>query len=141
MAVSTSLETLAIVEKALNDFPTLEKALIVELPPRADNNRLSELVELANFVLKSAAEKSKHRNQISIVSLDPLYEQSEYEIFGSWSSPKSDGIHMRGRRGSRLYTDCILDGVKSAGLGSIMTPREAAPYNIPTLNMYEVLSN
>ena len=141
LAVATSTETLAMVEKALDDFPTLKKVLIVELPPRADNERLSELVEFANFVLKSAVEKSRHRDQISVVSLNPLYDQSQYDIFGSFSSPKSDGIHMRGRRGSRLYTDCILNGVKSAGLGSTATPPKAASYNIPTSNLYEVLSN
>ena len=141
LAVETALETLSIVEKALKDFPTLKKAVIVELPPRADSHRLSELVELANFVLKSSVEKSKYRNQISIASLDPLYDHSEYAIFGSPSSPKSDGIHMRGNRGSRLYTDCILNAVKSAGLGSSATPTVAASYSIATSNMFDLLSN
>ena len=141
MAVHTSLETLAVVEKALKDLPNLEKAVIVELPPRADSRRLSELVEFANFVLKSAVQKSKYRSQISIASLDPLYEQSEYDIFGSPSSPRSDGIHMRGRPGSRLYTDCILDAVKSAGLGSGTNPTMTTPYSIPTSNRFGILSN
>ena len=141
LAVAVARETLGVVEKALKDFPNLEKAVIVELPPRADSHRLSELVEFANFVLKSSVEKSKYRNQISIASLDPLYDHSEYAIFGSPSSPKSDGIHMRGNRGSRLYTDCILNAVKSAGLGSSVTPTVAASYSIPTSNMFDLLSN
>ena len=33
MALATPLETLAIVEKALKDHPTVDKAVIVELPP------------------------------------------------------------------------------------------------------------
>ena len=141
LAVHTALETLNIVEKALEEFPNLEKAVIVELPPRADNQRLSELVEFANFVLKSSVANSKYRNQISIASLEPLYDQSEYAIFGSSSSPKSDGIHMRGNRGRRLYTDCILNAIKSADLCSSVTPTVAASYSIPTSNMFDLLSN
>ena len=141
LAVQTSLETLAIVEKAIHDFPSLEKAVLVELPPRADSERLSELVEFANFVLKSAVEKSKYRNKITIASLYSLYAQSEYDIFGSSSSPRSDGIHMRGRRGSRLFTDCILNAVKSAGLGSATTPAVDAFFRIRTSNRFDLLSN
>ena len=139
MAVDTPLETLAMVEKALKDNKSLKKAVIIELPPRTDNDRLSELTEFSNFVLKEAANKSKYRNQISIGALDTMYDYNERDIFGSPNYHKYDGIHMHGKLGRKVYSNCVVAALESAGL----TSAESTPAYIPisTSNRYSVLSN
>ena len=137
LAVKTALETVATVEKALKDSTTLKAAVIVELPPRADSQRLAGLTEFSNFTLRAAVEKSALRSQITLASLDTLYNYTEQDIFGSPSSPFYDGIHMRGRHGGQAYTNCIVTAVAAAGLSKnrITTP------DISTSNRYEALSN
>ena len=137
LAVQTALETVATVEKAIEKSSTLKSVVIVELPPRADSQRLADLTEFCNFTLRAAAEKSALRNQITIASLDALYEYSEKDIFGSPSSPFFDGIHMRGRHGGHVYTDCIIKAVTAAG----MSKTQVTTPSISTSNRYEVLSN
>ena len=143
MAVDTPLETLGVVEKALKDNPTLKKVVIVELPPRADSNRLSELTEFSNFVLKGAVNKSKYKNKISIGALDTMFDYSERDIFGSPNYYKYDGIHMYGKLGSKVYSNCVLTALESAGLTSLSgTLESSSAYSpIPTSNRYSVLSN
>ena len=137
LAVKTALDTVAIVEKALKKSTTLKMAVIVELPPRADSHRLAGLTEFSNFALKAAVEKSALRSQITLASLDTLYNYSNQDIFGSPYSPIYDGIHMRGRHGGQAYTNCIVTAVAAAGLSKnqITTP------DISTSNRYEALSN
>ena len=119
LAVKTALDTVTIVEKALEDSTTLKTAVIVELPPRADSHRPADLTEFSNFALKAAVEKSALRGQISLASLDTLYSYSEQDIFGSPNSPFYDGIHMRGRHGG---TNCIVTAVAAAGLSNNQRP-------------------
>ena len=88
-------------------------------------------------VERAAVEKSAHRSQITLASLDTLYDYSEKDIFGSPSSPFYDGIHMRGRHGGQAYTDCIVRAVAAAGISKT----QASTPVISTLNRYEVLSN
>ena len=116
LAVQTALDTVSIVEKALDDTPTLKKVIIVELPPRADSVRLSELTEFCNFTLKGRIEKSRYHKQITMASLNNVYDYKHDHIFGSPSSQSYDGIHMRGRFGKQAYTDSILSAVEAAGL-------------------------
>ena len=118
MAVDTPLETLGVVEKALKDNPTLKKVVIVELPPRADCDRLAELTEFSNFVLKGAVKNSEYRNKISIGSLDSMFNYSERDIYGSPNYHKYDGIHMHGKLGRKVFTNSVLSALESAGLTS-----------------------
>ena len=141
MAVKTAIDTVAIVEKALKENPTLEKAIIVELPPRNDSVRLSELTEFCNFTLKSKAEQSKSHEQITIASLDTLYEYTCDQIFGRPSSDSYDGIHMKGKYGKKAYTNCILAAVESAGLRRPRRFNTNTSYTLPTSNTFESLSN
>ena len=140
MAVDTALETLAVLEEALRKTPTLEKVLIVEQPPRVDSPKLAELTDLSNFVLRTAAEKSHFSEKISIVTLDALYEYSEKDIYGSPNSSRYDGIHMRGKHGHRIFTNCILTAIKATGTSSIQ-PTCPSSTSIHTSNIYNVLSN
>ena len=139
MGIATPCETLLVVEKALKDNPTLKKAIIVELPPRNDSYRLSDLTEFSNFVLKGAVEKSKYKNQISIATLDSMYDYSNKDIFGSPNYFKYDGIHMHGKLGRKVYSSCILMALKSAGLTS--SESSTIPNPTPTHNQFSVLSN
>ena len=139
MAIDTPCETLSIVEKALKDNPTLKTAVIVELPPRNDSYKLSELTEFSNFVLKGAVKKSKYRNQISIATLDAMYDYSDKDIFGSQNYFKYDGIHMHGKLGKQVYSNSILMALESAGLTS--TEPSIANSPVTTSNRYSALSN
>ena len=140
LAFKTAADTVTIVEKAIANSESLEKAVIVELPPRADSKILQELTEFTNFTLRSLVENSKLNKQINIASLDPLYAHSEYDIFGSPSARQSDGIHMRGKFGKKVYTESILTALMSAGLGFNKTSVTSTP-TFPTSNYYQVLSN
>ena len=83
LAEKTSVDTVTIVEKALEDNETLEKVVIVELPPRADSEKLAELTKYSNFILKSKVEKSKFYKNITIAKLDALYNHPK----GTYSAP------------------------------------------------------
>ena len=75
MAEHTARETLAIVEKALEKTNSLKKAVIMELPPRANNPRLQSLTEYSNNFLENATRESKYKDQITIgtvVSPSPI---------------------------------------------------------------------
>ena len=142
LAVQTALDTVAIVEKALAESPRLEKAVIVELPPRADSWRLAELTEFSNFALRGAVEKSALSNRITIATLDSLYEHSDSKIFGHPNSNKYkyDGIHLRGKVAAKLYTESILTAVRAAGLASSPVASTATS-PVLTANRYTILSN
>ena len=147
LAVKTALDTVSIVEKALEDSPSLEKIMIVELPPRADSTRLSEHIEFCNFTLKGRVKNSKYHEQITIANLDNFYDYKYEDIFGFPSSRSYDGIHMMGRHGRHAYTDSILKAVEAAGLrrrrrtSNTNTTPETTSNTVPTSNMFEVLSN
>ena len=113
-AEHTALETLAIVEKAIQDSDTLEDAIIVELPPRVVSERLQYLTEYSNSVHREAVRKSSLKHKITVASLDALWEYIEQDIYGHPSSSRYDGIHMRGKYGSRAYTQCIQEAVRSS---------------------------
>ena len=147
LTVKTALDTVSIVEKAIEDFPSLEKIVIVELPPRADSTRLSELTEFCNFTLRGKVQKSKYHKQITIANLDNLYDYTYEDIFGFPSSQKYDGIHMKGKHGRHAYTVSILQAIESAGLRrqrrtfNTNTTPETTSNTVPTSNMFDVLSN
>ena len=90
-------------------------------------------------MLKEAAEKSKYRNQINIGVLDSMYDFTYRDIFGSSNYHKYDGIHMHGKLGRKVFSNCVLTALESAGL----TSTESAPAYSPvsTFNRYSVLSN
>jgi hypothetical protein len=130
LAVKTALDTVSIVQKALVQSSSLEKAVLVELPPRTDSGRLSELTEFSNSALREAVRKSTCRRKITIASLDMLYQHSNLDIFGSHSSPRYDGIHLRGKLGPVVFTNCLLTAVASAGLTSNFSSNRYTPVKL-----------
>ena len=141
MAEETALETLKIVEKALEDSETLTSAVIMMLPHRADSVRLQDLTEYCNFVLRDAVTTSKHKQKITIGSYDSLDRFSDNDIFGHPSSARYDGIHMRGDWGSEAFTDCIRAAVRRSRFPSNMATTTPILAPISTSNQFEVLSN
>ena len=63
LSIKTSIDTVEVIEKALLQHDSLEKVVLVKLPPRADSTRLSELTEFANFSLRGCVEKSKYKDK------------------------------------------------------------------------------
>ena len=141
LAEHTALETLAIVEKAIEKSDTLKNAVIMELPPRADSARLQSLTEYCNFILRESVFRSKHKEKITLGSFDRLYDFSENNIFGHKSSSSYDGIHLRGEWGSEAFTDCIRKAVKRSRFSSSLTTTSSTFTPISTSNQFEVLSN
>ena len=142
MAVKSSENCINIAERMLKHFPKLEKVVITERLPRADY--LSDLSEYSNFALKSLAEKSQLNSRIVVVPMENMYYTTEEEIediFGSPSSYHYDGIHPRGRLGGKLYNDCLIAAVRTAG---ITTRRERGQRQeeqaLSTNNSFEVLN-
>ena len=66
MAEKSALNTVAVVEEALEDFPDLKRFLLLEYPPRADSDRLSSLSEFASFFLKETVLRSKYGSRITV---------------------------------------------------------------------------
>ena len=141
MAEETALETLAIVERALEKNKTLKNVVIMELPPRADSVRLQNLTEYSNFVLRDATTRSKYNQKITIGFFDYLYKFSSKDIFGHPSSYRYDGIHLRGDWGSEAFTDCIRAAVRRSRFPSNMATTTPTFTPISTSNQFQVLSN
>ena len=142
LAVKSSENCIAIAEKALRQFTKLEKVIIPERLPRADH--LSDLSEYSNFALRSLAEKSELSKRIVVVPMESLYFTTEEEmskIFGSPFTSSFDGIHPKGKIGSRLYNKCLISAFRTAG---ITAPRrrveEPEAEDIPTSNMFQGLN-
>ena len=156
LAEQSAFNTLATAEMALKDFPTLERVLVLEQPPRVDG--LEELSSYSKFVLRGAVERSSLRNRIAVRSLNSLEyttDQMKVDIFGSPSNSRSDGIHLAGKKGRQLYTDSILTAIQQSGLpGSWRSERRSVRRGqdtsrggqqtyagVVTNNKYSTLSN
>ena len=72
-----------------------------------------------------------------------MFDYNKRDIFGSPNYYKYDGIHMYGKLGSKVYSNCVLTALESAGLTSLPgTLESSSAYSpIPTSNRYSVLSN
>ena len=130
LAEQSARNTLAVVEQALRVNPSLQRAIILEHLPRADNDHLGTLSEHSNTVLKEIAAISNLRNRITIASSKALECNTETKIvkmFGARDSPRSDGIHLMGENGKQLYTDFVFDSIRSANLAwTSPSPRPGA---------------
>ena len=139
-AIKSSENCIRVAERALKEFPMLEKVVITECLPRADT--LSDLSEFSNFALRSLAEKSKIKSRIVVVPMDCLQYTNDDEmedIFGSSSSPGFDGVHLKGRLGGQLYNDCLIAAVRTAGIYN-RRERSQRQQGIPTSNRYSQLN-
>ena len=140
LANKSSENCIKIAEKALTDFPKLEKVVIFERLPRADDS--SDLSEYANFALRVLAEKSKLKNRIFVSMMESLHfstEEKITDVFGHPNSRSFDGIHPRGKHGRRLYNKCIITAFGNAGMtAQRQTEQEQEP--IPVSNMFSVLN-
>ena len=154
LAVQSSENCIAIAEKALKDFPKLEKVIIHERLPRSDH--LADLSEYSNFALSCLAEKSVLKNRISVVPMTDLHyttEERMADIFGSPNSWHYDGIHLKGKLGSQLYNKCLISAIRTAGIEaprwsrsrsrSSQKEKEQGQEDIPTStsNRFSALSN
>ena len=108
---------------------------------RADSAKLQDLSDYCNFVLREAVYNSKHKQKITTGSFNYLYKFSNDEIFGHPSSPRYDGIHLRGDWGSEAFTDCIRAAVRRSRFPSNMSTTTPTLESIPTSNQFDVLSN
>ena len=109
--------TVYVAEQAMERFPSLKEVLIMEQPVRVDG--LAELSKLSNTKLKEFARSSPLAGRIRIgynqAELCTTEDQKK-AVFGLPSSPKVDGVHMRGEDGRMFLTDAIVKAVRCAGL-------------------------
>ena len=101
---------------ALATFPSLKNVLIVPRSPRADNELLADVSEYGNDMLVSQIAStglgSIKRGSMKSIPCKTVCDKND--LFGS--GPKRDLIHMRGPRGRHLYTDAIVQSIRSNGL-------------------------
>ena len=119
LAALSAHNTLAIVERALRVTPSLQTVVILEQLPRADSDHLSALAQHSTAVLREAVANSSLKNKIVMApskSLECKTEKNIVDLFGARDSPRADGVHLVGEHGRQLYTDFILDSIKSANL-------------------------
>ena len=117
LASLSARNTVYVAEQALEKFPSLNEVLIMEQPVRVDE--LADLSKLSISKLKEFARSSPLAGRIRIG-----YNQAELcktkkqkkAVFGLPSSPKVDGVHMRGEDGQFFLTDAIVKAVRCAGL-------------------------
>ena len=142
MAEKSALNTVAVVEEALKDFPGLERFLLLEYPPRADSERLSSLSEFSSFCLREAALRSKCGSRIMVKPLECLNNASNYKVFGPTNrGPRFDGIHLRGNKGKHLFTNDIIFALESAGMTNMNTNSlEQEVEEVATSNRYSTLN-
>ena len=153
MAEQSALNMVGEVEKALQNNSTLEKMVMMEYPPRADSKQLAEVTTFANEVLHNEVNKSKYKEHITVGSFKNLRYNNDKEmvaLFGpNNSNPRYDGVHLRGRKGSWLYTESIMTAVSTATSNRaprLLTSSTRNPIRQPevspitTQNRYEVLN-
>jgi hypothetical protein len=69
------------------------------------------------------AEKSDLSKRIVVCPMESLHYTTHERMIGIFGSPSShtfDGIHLRGKLGSRLYNDSIISAARSAGITSLV---------------------
>jgi hypothetical protein len=145
-----------IMDRARAEHPSLRKVVILDQLPRSDTEELCNLSKLYNATLReqvAAAPDSSHC-QMQVASHDSLHATSQdmrSDLFGSPSARGTDGIHFRGKKGSKLHTSSIISALKTAGLGDWRSaqscPRDGSQQEgrtfsqaVRTSNRYEVLN-
>ena len=117
MAKKSALTMLAVAEKALRENSTLERLVLMEYPPRADNPQLADISQYSNKVLRTEVNKSEFSKQILVGSLGNLKYSSLEEMVDRYGPrnvhPRFDGVHLRGSQGSQLFTECVIAAVKA----------------------------
>ena len=100
----------------------------------------------------AAAPPSSHCQMVvaSHSFLNPASQDMQSDLFGSPSARSNDGIHFRGKQGSKRHTSSVISALKSAGLGDWNTqgcPRDGSQQDGRTYsqvartgNRYEVLN-
>ena len=119
MAEKSTMNSVQIAVSALQNYPTLKRVLILPRSPRKDCAHLSDLSEHANTVLSQAVANSGFKDKIKIGSMDCIKTATQdqiYDLYGSRFSTKCDFLHMRGPRGQELYTQAIVQSIKSNDL-------------------------
>ena len=125
----------------------------MEQLPRQDSAHLSNLSQLYNTTLHQLVAASHLNQRLVVVGHPSLSTTSEAEtlaMFGSRSSPRSDGIHFRGSEGARWHTDSVIAALKSAGLAewrsqgrrgaASLHPSGSYGQAVETANMFQPLN-
>ena len=114
------------------------------------NEQLSTLASHYNATLRNlVAAAPLNKCEIVVAGHASLLPASQdvstrSALFGSPSARGSDGIHFRGKEGSKRHTSSVIAALKTAGLGGWSTqgPRGAArPDTAPTYSQVAATSN
>ena len=137
LAVKSSENCITIAERALKEFPKLEKVIIHERLPRADT--LSDVSEFSNFSLRSLAEKSQLKSRIVVAQMDSLHFTTDKEIDDIFGYEGFDGVHPKGRLGSQWYNDGMIAAVTTAGIAT-RRERGHGMQGMSTMNRFSQLN-
>ena len=103
-AAQSSLNSIHVAEKALEDNPGIKKKILFERPPHYDE--LNELSELSNFVLRDRARQSKYQGRL-VVGEHTLHCHGARRTarYGKHGPPRATtgfiSAHRRARKPSR----------------------------------------
>jgi hypothetical protein len=148
---------MTIMERARSAHPSLRKIVVLEHLPRTDYDHYSTLSSLYSTTLRNLVAAAPSNSQCEIVvaghpSLLPATKDPAIRaaVFGAPSARGIDGIHFRGKEGSKRHTTSVIAALKSAGLGGWRSqgPRRAGRQEaarsysqvVHTSNQFEVLN-
>ena len=120
-----------VAQDALTQHTELTKVIVMEHPPRFDDENRAKLAKLANFTLNQLWSLSTLKSKISIGhhSLEStglgLTHLARYKDL---SNGNYDGVHLYGRTGVRDYTDSVRS-ILTVSL-SVDTPAQSVPWSV-----------
>ena len=126
-------QTIEVAENAFyRNRENLMGVAILPRPRRNDSRKLCDLQEYANWHLEREVKKNTFGSRIVVGVEKPLYTVTPPKLFG-----EGDQIHMLGKAGSKLYTECIILSVKkllSSLRASTSSPPSSPTFSSPSLS-------
>ena len=121
-----------IAEAALQEYPCLNKVVIVKTSPRFDLESddplhlKPQLAQLIDSVYFSTWSESRFKDKIVLGNhnIEEWSKLSHDRVFGSSNLPNHDGIHLVGPSGSRVYTNSLISIFKHADLTPLSSQKQ-----------------
>ena len=116
LAESSGLNTLCVAEEALRAFGSLLKVFILGAPPRVDDQRLQFLANHRSAFLAWKIEQSPLKEKLKHCPLESLKITNESDatiLFGRSDGRRTDGIHMVGQCGKKLFTGAVFTAIEN----------------------------
>ena len=128
-AIESAKQLFCLAESALENFPSLQKVILMKRTPRYDREEddplglKPQLSSLADSVTFGCWCESKYRSKIVIGGHNIPHGDSQHNsVFGVPGDGCYDGIHMNGPSGKAFLTESILSVLVKANLAEQFKP-------------------